>query len=344
MNLRNILGIIFLEMLSVMILFFGYRVDIKTQYKTQTTRYVADLRSATNAALEAAKMNATEGNNDVTMRLFGTERARKDATNAFFTTLYQSLNLQYDSIGQSEMQYRIPMLCLMDYDGYYIGYNLAEAERNGHFVATNINTWTDLSEDADERYIIQYYLGPDCNVTVTDRTTGKSYTGTYEHAYKYFGSPSSLDMLSSKTKYQNARLDLVINDTTKVMDIYIDQYNYIANGKSADSEKSFHYDFTFPTVDRANWANLMDKPSVLGFLQGPQVSDYSNFEDLNIYSFSGYELEEGIEYVIMREDDGTYTYHQKECEKVNSLQIVGKYTSKKECAKRGAWPCPYCRP
>jgi hypothetical protein len=344
MNLRNILTIFFLGMLSVMIFFFGYRVDIKTQYKTQTTRYVADLRSATNAALEAAKRNATEGNNDVVMRLFGTQRARNDAANSFFTTLYQALNLQYDSIGQSEMQYRIPMLCLMDYDGYYIGYNSAEAGREGHFVITNINTWTDVSEDADARFIIQYYLGPECNVTVTDRTTGKSYTGTYEQTYKYFGSPLGLEMLSSRQRYQDARLELVMNNTTEVMDIYIDQYNYVANGKSGDSERALHYDFTLPTVDRANWANLMDKPSVLGFLQGPQVSDYSNFEELNIYSFSGYELEEGIEYVIMRETDGSYTYHQKECTRVNSLQIIGKYTSKKECAKRGAWPCPDCRP
>lgn len=337
-------GVFFLGILSIMILFFGYRVDIKSAYKTQTTRYEADLRSATNAALEAAKRNATEGNNDVIMRLFATERARNDAANSFFTTLYQSLGIEYDSVGQSEMQYRIPMMCLMDYDGYYIGYNAHDAGRSGHFVITNINTWTDVSEDAEEKFIIQYYLGPDCKVTVTDKTTGKSYTGTYEQAYKYFGSPAELEMVSSKEKYEDARLEAVLTDTTEVMDIYIDQYNYISNGANGDSEKQLHYDFTLPTVDRANWANLMDKPSVLGFLQGPQVRDYTNSEDLNVYSFSGYELEEGIEYVILQEDDGSYSYHQKECPHVNPLRVKGKFTSKKECAKRGAWPCPTCKP
>lgn len=343
MNLRNILGVFFLGILSVFIFIYSYRVDLKSSYKTQTTRYVADLRSATNAALEAAKKNATEDNNDVVMRLFATEKSRRASSNAFFITLYQALGLEYDSVGQSEMQYRIPMLCLMDYDGYYIGYNSVDG-REGHFVITNINTWTDVSEDADSRYIIQYYLGPECNVTVTDTMTGKSYTGRFDQAFSYFGSPLGLEVLSSKTKYEDARLDAVLTDTVEVMDIYIDQYNYIANGQDGNSERALHYDFTLPTVDRANWANLMDKPSVLGFLQGPSVADYSSFEELNIFSFSGYELEEGIEYVITKEDDGSYTYHQKECSHVNSLKIVGKFTSKKECAKRGAWPCPYCKP
>lgn len=344
MNLRTILGMIFLVLLSISMFIFGYRVDIRSSYKTQTTRYVADLRSATNAALEAAKRNTTVEDNDIIVRLFASKEARADATNAFFTILYQSLGVSYDSIGQSEMQYRVPMLCLMDYDGYYIGYNEANPGRDGHFVISNINTWTDVSKDAQGTYIIQYFLGTDCNATVTDKTTGMSYTGTYDQVYKYFGSPAGLEVLSSRKKYEEARLDAVLTRTSEVMDIYIDQYNYIVNGPNGDSEKNLHYDFTLPTVDRANWANLMDKPSVLGFLQGPQITDYTTYEELNVYSFSGYELEDGIEYVIIKEDDGTYTYHQKECSHVNPLKIVGKFPSKIECAKRGAWPCPDCKP
>ena len=328
---------IIIVMLISLFLFYNFRVDASAEYGKQSTEYEEHLSKACRAAV-----NATEMKKDKTLvYLFDTEEKREKATVTFFQTLEQGFNYVYDSNHQIELRQHVPVLCLIDTDGYYMYYNAVyTGSDGGTYVSqtmTPINTWGYVTDNG--RYLIRYYLSD--YVEVTDTNTQKTCTGTYTTAYQYFHDEVGLAVLRDKETFELYKRDYIISEMNEKMEYYINQYNQSVNrvNNAGYNDYDIHYTFELPKVKYEDWCNLLEKPAAMALLQGIQFYDGSDY--LNIYAMAGGEIDFKKGYYVNTENGDT-CYHRPICSMVT--EVSRYYKTKEECAKMGYFPCEICNP
>lgn len=339
MNLKSAFLCIFLGIYLAFLTILTYRVGVVNSYQTLSTRYKEDVRSAAESALEEARSNAYSQGDDKIANLFATSDDRNDAVDTFFDVYSRAVGKDSnDDADLSEITSSFPMICLVDFDGFYMGYsNLTTDEYSGlytDFVISEINTWSKKSGN----YLIQYYLGSNDKVSVTNIDTLESYTGECTAVYAKFGSPTALNELSTTSLYETARKEIVYDTVTKEMSIVINQYNFKANGVNNVNNNGYYYDFSLPSEEDTTWANLLDMPAVIAFYQGDNVTDYITMENYDVYAMSGYEIEEDLCYYITADNDGYLEYHEPGSSAIVESQIIGREKSKEDAASEGAYP------
>ena len=181
-----------LAFLSVVLITFGiysFTTDINTAAETKNSQYASYLAAATH---DAAKEIQSETTGNVSMP---TASDRERVANTFFN----SLKLDFGYTTEEDMQklhIYVPVLAMIDSDGYYICFNQQYADEAGHMVVTEsitpINTWTKQSGN----YIARYYLGNNLDVTETGDTS-QMYSGTYDFVYEQLKDSADTDALAS---------------------------------------------------------------------------------------------------------------------------------------------------
>lgn len=338
MHVRYIVIIVFIGFLTCFFFPYWYHTQVDTKYGILSREYEEHLQSAVRAATACNEINVN--GNDVPL-LFESDEKREEAINIFYKTLEEGFNYTYSSNHAEALRLKVPCLCLVDGDGYYILYNNIYEDEDGNRnigeTLTPLNVWGDVSKDNE--YLIRYYLSD--YVEVIRNSDGLYKVGPYNEVYEALGKPEGLKIFSSKENFENARNDFVISEINEKVNMYINKYNYEVN-RISDGERTeygLYYRFELPTVDYEDWCGLIKRPSAIAFLQGQPIQNGDEY--LNLYAFAGGTVvQKNIYYCT--ETDGEKFYHRPNCIYVETSENY--FLSKTQCAKSGYFPCPECKP
>ncbi len=293
----------------VLISLFGIytiQTDIASESAQHNSRYSDYLSEATyDAAHVIADRMETSGN----ITAMPHEQDRQGVLDVF----YKSLSLDFGYITDedlSRLKIYIPVVALIDTNGYYIVYNAEHTGTAGtklDTIITPLNTWTLKTAN----YIVKYNLGT--NVSVTDMATGIIYEGNYRDVYNELGCPDELYNIGfssvqnghaalegesvksdENAKYASSKKNwdtgtdgnfflnqrsVIIPETKEKIEYYINQHNKVA------SEYHIDYIFTMPLTQYDDWSRMLKEPTCIAFMQGVRPSNTRDY--LNIFSIGG---------------------------------------------------------
>lgn len=302
-----------------------YRSMLASQVSIESNKYSEYITTACYDAMQSADM--TSG------YCFASQPQRDKVTETFYKSLSECFN--YKSTSQQQLlQYYVPCIALIDYDGFYICYTQDTIAPDGSIdyiqYTTPINYWTENYG----AFRLVYRL--DNRLEVTDKTTNTTYSGTNQEVYQQILAhkgyvPTELQFLSNDQEYTDTKSNAIVTATVLQIEYYINMHNDFYNHYDA------RYKFELPRVSDEDWARLLQNPTIISFLQGMQT-EYGN-SYLNIYAMSGAEMTKAIMYDIAQGSDGTLYYHEAGCPyNTNTLRTA----SMQKCASLGAEPCHHC--
>lgn len=317
--------IIFLMVLICLFTPVLYRSMLSSQVSIESTKYSEYITTACYDAMQTADISSGY--------CFASQIQRDRCVETFYNSLSNCFN--YKSTSQRQLlQYYVPCIALIDTDGFYICYTQDTVAPDGSidYIAytTPINYWT----ESYGSYRLVYRL--DNRLSVTDRTTNTTYTGTNQEVYQQILAhkgyvPTELQFLCDDQEYTDTKSNAIVTATVLQIEYYINMHNDFYNHYDA------RYKFELPRVADEDWARLLQKPTIISFLQGMQT-EYGN-SYLNIYAMSGAEMTKAIIYDIALGSDGVLYYHEAGCSHNTGTLKSG---SMAKCASLGAEPCPQC--
>lgn len=307
--------LLFLGIMAALLLppFVGQHItQAATDRQTQYSQYL------TNACMAAT------ADSDISDGLaYNTEEERSRAVDNFYETLSLCLNVK-NTTSQMEVPYYVPAVILIDNDGFYVSYNDYDGSQY-HLVTTTLNVYEKSYGDLNVRFFL------DGRYDIIN--TG---TGSYEHymnAETAYSAYPALSFLATPQEEARERAVVAVNAVQAQAQYYINYHNtYIHLYKAS-------YTFTMPKIAGEDWANLMDSPGVLSFLQGIKMS-YGKGH-VNIYSLAGSRISKSEKYFLQEASDGTAYYHAAGCPYLSS-EPARVFTTMEEAAAYGAWPCNRC--
>lgn len=304
----------------------SYVIEMQSVAGIMETKYANALTAACHDAVKTADCNTVE------IGVFDSENKREKAIDVFFQSLFLSFNTE--GTKKEELPLYVPVICVIDKNGYYLSYTANYTDEYGPAikrVITPLNTWS--TQSSDGVYTVQFNLNND--VSVCDRTSGTIVEGDAIDVYKKLNKPAVLNFLDySVSDFETIKKQTIIQKTNAEIEYYINQHNFV--GK----QYGIQYRFTMPETKEEDWARALQGPTVLAFMQGKIVNSADT--TLNIYSLAGGEIKK-MKYVYYI-DRETNTYHRSDCSFITKRMKRKSYTSATECAKKGAYPCEHCNP
>lgn len=252
---------------------------------------------------------------------FGSDAEREGAVSSFYNSLALSMNLK-NTTTEGSLPYYVPAIILIDNDGFYVSYNEYDGNQYNN-ILTPVNTYTrQYGND-----VVKFYL--DGGISILDRHGEYAYFGNRQDAYDKY---PSLSFLQTEEDYTEERA-LVVTELIKgQMEYYINYHN--TNNRLYQAS----YTFSLPAISGQDWANLVDAPGVLSFLQGIKMSYPKGY--VNVYALAGSRIKKSTHYVVS-EDAGFMYYHTPECSHAPA-DPTRLFPSMESAAKYGATPCPDC--
>lgn len=296
------------------------RIDRTAIAEEAGTEYSNMLITATFDSLTQTKMSK-EG------QAFSDPAIRKETIEKF----YKSLEVSFNTNGSADMnalvRLKVPVIALVDTNGFYIYYNEYYTDNNGDYlyktIETPIQTWT-LN---DGNYICRFNLND--TISVYDKSTGASHEGNYNDVR----AKTSLTCFYGEEDFKEVKINTIIGSINDTVEYYINNHNDAA-------KNDVKYTFTMSSAKGENWAKMLSNPTIIGFLQGDELSDGN--KNLNLFSIAGSEVKvtSQVSYVIDEHPDGNVYYHVAGCEHIINIVRYGKQMI--DCIKSNALPCPYC--
>lgn len=317
--------IVFLTMLMAFFGAFSAKTDITTTANQENARYTQYLSSATYDASSQMSEEAEEG------VMMPTTESRQRVVNTFFNSL--ALNFGYDTDEDIQrLKAYVPVVAMIDTDGYYICYNIAAKNANGavelHHAITPINTWAETYDGVT----VRYYLGNKVEVISKDQSTVRN--GNYSDVLQWFvdkgsAQAATTNILKShfsfddKKKFITYRNSVIIPKMQDTIEYYINKQNKVA----ADVQPNYIWEM--PTTKTDDWVRVLENPTCIAFLQGIRQTNAEHY--LNIYSLGGGEvkLTNGVFYT---DNEGT---NDREYSEINGSNKTGYVTSQQQAAQAG---------
>lgn len=329
---------IFIGIFIVIFTIYSYQVDITSEYQNQTEVYKDNLKRACEASIDETQLNYEK---DMPF-LFNTKEKREYAVERFFQALERGFNYESNSDYAHELKLKVPVICLIDSDGFYIVYNAPYRDENSNINVVNTVTqlypWT-YTENS-KNYAVRFFLSD--YVEITDLTTGEIKTGSYQSLYNLYGQSEFLDFLGSKESFEEQKNLIIVSSVKDTLEYYLNTYNLTVNSLQKDKAINSHelkYTLDLAYLSGTEWGNLIQEPTTMAFLQGMQVNNTDRL--LNIYAMAGGELVKNNGYIITEGNDGLL-YHRQNCQEI--ITPIDYGLTKEQCAKKGAFPCFVCRP
>ncbi len=332
-----------------LLVFYGINTESKAAIATE--EYTTKLTAACEDAIKATNLENVEKNS-----LWSENSERNKTLSVFYTTLRMGFNTR-NTHSKDEIKAYVPVVCLIDLDGYYISYNSA-FDDDGNVVTREgvntdeaysqtmtvspLNTWTSMVDN----FIVQFYLNNYIKLTDTHGTNaGNVYYGLRSEVYKKIKKNSEKDttrvytnilkLLNDDKFFDETRADLITDEINTNITYYINNENVLAK------DLDISYDYEIPVIKSEDWHRAITRPTCISFLQGFQMRTREEF--VNVYSLAGGELIKRKNYFITQDEDKKLTYHllqegicsgtgnKIECEvKEGAVMVVGgeaeKYT------------------
>lgn len=319
--------LIFIVSFSLMVTGLFYKTELNAQGSVMVRKYTSYAKTACMDAIKSAEAYSDDG-------IFTSESTRKRVIDTYMQSITYSMNAK-NTTKADEIPLMVPMICMIDNNGYYICYTATYADENGYAkisnIMTPINTWGEIIKDnsGNEKYRIRYYLNNYVEVIKSD--TAESKSGDPAGVAEYFQNPTELSFLTNENELEERKKTIITEKVTKDMEYYL-------NGHNNDlKEYGLQYSLELPTVKDADFAKAIESPTIIGFLQGKPVQNGDKI--INIYAMAGAEITKTHEWILT---DDKFYHRDSHCSKVSDNKKEGILYSDIECAKRGYYPCPNC--
>lgn len=322
-------------MLLTLSAYMGVRGTANEVASRLNTQYSKILTEACRTATE--RMEYDESGYAV----MATKDVRESVIDAFFNTFLISFEEatakdgkidSEPSINRMILYKNIPVILLMDVNGFYVWYNTFEND----MLTSKMSSLTSYSKtiSGSDIYYIRFFLGN--RVQVSKKGEDIVYDGTPKEVYKKLGCPSELIFLSDYEKYAAYRNEYVADLVEDQVEYYINNENLERQWTNSDRSD---YVFEMPQISMSDWMEMVEYPSVISFYQGKQINNGAAM--INTYAFSGSEFAPMKEYYVT--DDNLY--HKKECDELTDEDRKQRsFSSRRELAAHGYSPCTKCRP
>ncbi len=253
--------------------------------------------------------------------------SRYKATSTFFQSLFLNFNAR-DSIDQNRLMAYVPVVILIEYDGYS---TLSMEEYNNTAGDSELKMlWKPKKPYAYESEGYVYMFTLDNYVFVYDSRTNIFHEGTVDELRSQI--PASL--IQDDDLFQNVRKRTIIEAIKEDVNNAINQHNTYAG------MFGISYNFSPPSISNDDWHRNIEDVGFLAFFQGLPIG--LGGERFNSFALGASRIVRNKHYYIQQDTNGLYYYHKEQCPVVLDKQKV--YDSREECAKMGAFPCQVCKP
>lgn len=251
------------------------------------------------------------------------------AIESLYNTLFINFNVMQDKVAQRRILGYLPIIIVVDYDGFY---SLVHDEYIGEDGYRRIEPiWQPKMSYAysDGTYVYSFTL--DHYLSVYDINSGQFYVGLQEELKEEISS----DIIQDNKTFDEVRRRTIINAIEKKMVCGINEHNQIA------SQYGITYKFSLPVIEKEDWYRTIDDSGMIVFFQGIPLS--MDGEYYNSFALGGAMVTKTSNYYIQEDkDSGISYYHREGCSELTNSSIV--MTSREKCAISGAYPCDTCKP
>jgi len=308
----------------IIILPFVLLMRIKTDnLKNAEYRSIQLNRYLDTAVEDAVNAMTVKGMNDKTVI------SREKALEAFFRTLYVNFGITADETSKDVLRVYIPVIVLIDYDGYWIcsmetyknslGDNIREMlwkpkkpyvyEKNGYIYLFTLDDYVKVFDPEN----ITFYEGRRGDIAVN---LPDSEIIHYDELFEQVRKRTITELI--KTDVNSA-----INEHNKYAKLY-----------------GITYNFSPPYISDDDWHKNIEDIGFLAFFQGIPVG--LGGERFNSYALGAARIVRKNHYFIQQHPNGLLYYHLENCTVVTETDRI--YDTRQECALLGAFPCRTCNP
>lgn len=296
-------------------------LEIENREIQVITKKQSEYNRAVDVAVDDAVYSMVEYNSGEEIRL-----NKEEAVEKFFHTLYVNFHANTKA-EQEKLRAYIPVILLTDEDGFYVFYNEKVHTKNGEMVYQNWSEKYPYSY-AHNDFVYQFTLGN--FIRIFDKSKNQILEGTYEDLKEEI---KKNNLLKNGDIYDDVKRNCIIHSIKDTLSYYVNEHNKIAEFYN------IKYHFSFPVIKKEDWYRTIDSISFLAVFQGYPYGNRLGY--FNQYAFGGARVRK-INYYFINTIDGNLTYHKGSCNKVTNFSEP--FSTKSECAKKGAFPCLTCNP
>lgn len=251
---------------------------------------------------------------------------KEKAVKSFYDSLYLNFNALENTMQKGILDSYIPVICIVDYDGYYI-YSSEEFLKQGETVIEKVWQPKQYFTYEYEGYIYMFTI--DDYLSVYDSNNNKFYEGKRRDLAPVIGTA----ILSDIDTFEKTRRKCIVDKIKNDINYYINNHNKMAR------QLGINYTFTIPQIEEEDWYNTVDDIGMMVFFQG-YPTGISN-ELYNYYALGGARVYKGAKYYL-QSIEGVPYYHRNTCSLLTNRNY--EVTDRKDAAKKGYRPCRECTP
>lgn len=297
-------------------------IRIKSDNLQNTAYKSVLLNSYIDAAVEDASYAMIEKSDGMKVII-----SRDKAMSAFLQTLSMNFNAM-DSFEQSRLMAYIPVVVLIDYDGFYTC--SMEEYKNSKGETEQKMVWKPKRPYSYETGGFVYLFTLDSFVKIYDSADDKFYEGSF----------GELKALLPGTLLQDDELIENVRKRTIIEAIKSDVNNAINLHNAYAGRFGISYRFSPPSISNADWHRNIEDIGFLAFIQGIPIG--LGGERFNSFALGAARIVRNKAYYIQQDSNGLFYYHRSQCPMLTGKDEI--YDSREECAQKGAFPCHYCSP
>lgn len=309
----------------IMAITIALPLDIKINNLTAVTNVQMAYRQRLENAIDDAIFSLVEVDDSKQVVIH-----KEESIKSFYQSLYSNFGILHDYNQQNRMKIYLPLIIITQLDGFYLQYQDAVKTDNGHEIQS---LWTSkikylLQEDG---YEYEFYLGAAYDyLGVTHIESGQKEEGKRWDLLEAF--PLN-ELLMDEDLFERKRRNTIITTLKDAMEKTIKEHNLLADSLGIT------YEFTLPVIPKEDWYRTIDDIGFLTIFQGYPYG-IGTGDTFSRHAFVGARTRKGRVFYL-QEDDGLW-YHRGNC----SLLTIrdNYYSTQKECAKEGAYPCLTCLP
>lgn len=251
------------------------------------------------------------------------------AIETFFNSLFLNMDVVGDSIAQKKIVGYIPVIAVIDYNGFYI---LSSQEYTATYGYKEIKpVWKTKVPYSytDGSYVYSFTL--DDYLEIYDIVNGNFHKGLYSDLKAVIPS----DIIQKDSLFQDVRRRTIIEALKREVNQGINNHNLIAR------QFGITYSFSLPAIDNEEWNKTIDDVGMLVFFQGMPLGIGN--ERYNNYALGAARVFKGHKYYLQTNSiNGLTYYHREDCPLLMTKEEL--VDSRRDAAKAGALPCRECNP
>ncbi|NLN65547.1 MAG: hypothetical protein GX144_09110 [Clostridiaceae bacterium] len=254
--------------------------------------------------------------------------SRDKALAAFNNTLLTNFQVLGDETATNLLMAYIPVMILIDYDGYWVcsmeEYLNSDGDREEKMI------WKPKKPYSYESNDFVYLFTLDKNVRVLEISGNQVYEGTQENLKAILHT----EIIQQDGLFETVRKRTIVEAIEKDVNEAINKHNVYAR------RFGITYQFSPPTISDADWHNNIEDIGFLAFFQGIPIG--IGGERYNNFALGASRIVRSYQYYIQQEPNGLLYYHRENCSQLTKKEEV--YDTREECALEGAFPCHICKP